>query len=94
MKEARPTYADNLVIFQSEMSDDFVIDGMDAKGTMVQHAITETSFHIVLQLFPMGDTLIAVLVIDPRLYDEKYGNHFLDVIDGTLCSILNDEVME
>lgn len=91
MRDSRPEYVDNLVIFQSEMSDDFAIDGVTAKGVMVQHPIEATSFKIVLQLFPMGDMLMAVLVIDSNLYDEDFGNHFLDMMDETFESILKDE---
>lgn len=90
MRDSRPEYVDNLVVFQSEMSDDFAIDGVTAKGSMVQHPIEATSFKIVLQLFPMGDMLMAVLVIDPKLYDEDFGNHFLDMLDETFESIMND----
>lgn len=91
MRNSRPGYDDNLVIFQSEMSDDFDIDGVTAKGSMVQHPIEETSFKIVLQLFPMGDMLMAVLVVDSKLYDEDFGNHFLDMIDNTFGNIINNE---
>lgn len=81
MHDTIPSYEENLVIFQSEMGDDFEIDGMTAKGNMIQHPYFESPFGIVLQLFPMGDTLMAVLVIDKRCYDEAYGNNFLDMMD-------------
>lgn len=92
MDDAEPNYVKNLVIFQSEMSDDFEIDGITAKGSMVAHPIEVTNYDIVLQLFPMSGALIAVLVIDSRKYDAQFGNHFLDVIDDTFADILNKEV--
>lgn len=94
MSETIPNYTDNLVILQTEMNDDFVIDGMTAKGNMVQHAIEESTYRIVIQLFPMGDTLIAVMVIDTKLYDEAYGNHFLDMMDETFEKALSNTTMD
>ena len=67
---------------------------MTAKGNMVQHAIEESTYRIVIQLFPMGDTLIAVMVIDTKLYDEAYGNHFLDMMDETFEKALSNTTMD
>lgn len=93
MNNSRPCYTDNLVIFQSEMSDDFTIDGVTAKGSLVQHAIEVSSFNIVLQLFPMGDMLFGVLVLDSTRYDEAFGNQFLEMFDEVLEDCLNNEVI-
>lgn len=89
MTDVRPEYGDNLVIFQSEMSDDFNIDGITAKGSMVMHPVEVASMKIVLQLFPMGEMLFAVLVLDSSLYDEAFGNGFLDNIDAAFDKFLN-----
>lgn len=90
MCEARPGYDKNLVIFQKDISEDWQLDGITVRGTTVQHPVEVSNYNIVVQLFPAGDMLMAVMVIDTRLYDETYGNHFLDVFDNTLELALND----